>query len=226
MIDPKREANALQQLPLDLVIDEENQGAGGGFISPADAQRISEAARAAFESTGAAWMEEYRRLREVGWPWRVACYIAWAASPKRERRPKTQAELASQILGLTSDRQIGTWRKKNPVIDETVGLLQAAPLLAHRRDIYDALVESATNPDYKGHQDRKLALELLGDYVPRKDLKLSGSVAGRGVSEKSDDELRALLGEEDAAEAADAATAADEESAGALSSGDDAEGEE
>lgn len=207
MIDPKRDEKALRQLPLDLDI-EESTGPDSGFVAPEEAQRRSEMARMSFEELtrgsstkpGSSWYEHYKRLRDVGWPWRVAVYIAWAASPKKERRPKTQEELATQYLGLTSDRQIGTWRRKNPVIDETIGMLQAAPLLEHRRDIYEALIESAMNPDYKGHQDRKLALEMLGDYVPRSVLKVSGKLSGRGLGEKSDEELRALLGEEDAAE--------------------------
>ncbi len=45
--------------------------------------------------------------------------------------------------------------------------MQAAPLLRHRRDILDALIVSATDPDPKSHPDRKLALEMLGDYKPR-----------------------------------------------------------
>lgn len=202
MIDPKRDAQALKQLPLDLEIEEVD--AEKTFISPDEAQRISEMARATFESLhrgdetqpGVEWFGDYQRLREAGWPWRVAVYIAWASGPKKNRRPRTQDELATRYLGLTSDRQIGKWRAKNPVIDETIGMLQAAPLLAHRRDIYDALVESAMNPDYKGHQDRKLALELLGDYVPRSMLKVSGKLSGKGLEEKSDEELRGLAGED------------------------------
>lgn len=207
MIDPKRDAARLKQLPLDLQIEEAEDERS--FIAPEEAQRISELARMALEQMGRepgsspGWMEDYRHLRAVGWPWRVACYIAWAASPKKERNPKTQEELATRMLGLTSDRQIGTWRKKNPVIDETVAILQAAPLLAHRRDIYDALVASAMNPDYKGHQDRKLALQLLGDYVDKRELRLNGTMTNRDVTARSDEELRALLGDDDSADSSD-----------------------
>ncbi len=65
-------------------------------------------------------MQDYQMLRDQCWPWRVAAYIAWASSPRVGRQPHTQMELAKQILGLTSDRVINTWRKKNPAIDEIV----------------------------------------------------------------------------------------------------------
>lgn len=203
MIDPKGDAQRLRQLPLDLQIEEVDPEAGG-FISPEEAQRLSEMARMAFEALqpaqdggSLAWMDEYRKLREAGWNWRVACYIAWAASPKKGRYPKTQDDLATKLLGLNSDRQIGKWRKANPVIDETIGMLQAAPLINHRRDIYEALIESATSGSYRGHNDRKLALEIMGDYVPRSMVKFAGKVSGKGITEKSDAELEALLGEHD-----------------------------
>jgi len=154
-------------LPLDIedVISDQSS-----VVSVEEARLRSETARAALhelspESTP--WKDEYLNLVEGGWNWRVAAYIAWAASPKNTRTPKTQDELATQHLGLTSDRAINTWRRKNPAIDEMVAVLQAAPLFEHRAEIYEALVKVATSPEYKGHNDRKLALELLGDYVPK-----------------------------------------------------------
>lgn len=203
MIDPKKDALRLRQLPLLDGIEET------GTISPEEANRISEMARMALEELGRevvsapGWYEDYCKLRDVGWPWRIACYIAWAASPKKDRNPRSQEELAVTFLGLTSDRQIATWRRKNPVIEETITMMQAAPLLEHRRDIYDALVESATNPDYKGHQDRELALKLMGDYTDKKELRIGGSLSGKDVTQRSDEELRALtegLSEEEAEE--------------------------
>lgn len=160
----------LRQMPLGLDIEEIDPDERS-FVSPEEAALRSETARKALELRGIedapTWMDMYRKLREAGWPWRVACYIAWASSPKKGRWPKTQEELATQALGLTSDRQIGTWRAKNPTINETITLLQAAPLFEHRADIYEALIASASTADYKNKPDRQLALELLGDYVPR-----------------------------------------------------------
>ncbi|MFA5836184.1 MAG: hypothetical protein WC837_04425 [Bellilinea sp.] len=155
----------LQQRPLGLDIDEVEPG----IITPDEARMRSEAARKLFDDVEHKpdWFARYAELRAAGWNWRVAAYIAWASCPRRDRIPASQELLATQVLGLTSDRQIWTWRTKNPAIDETIGLLQAAPLFEHRADILRALIDSATNADYKHHQDRKIALEMLGDYVPR-----------------------------------------------------------
>ena len=141
------------------------------------------------------WMSEYMKLREGGWHWRVAAYIAWASSPRKSRVPNTQDELAQQYLGLTSDRAIATWRKKNPVIDEMVSVLQSAPLWDHRADVFAALVENATTADYKTHNDRKLLLEITGDYTP--SAKLAAMITKNGLSnndlaDMSDDELLAM----------------------------------
>lgn len=112
-----------------------------------------------------AFYEIFLDLLDGGWPPRVAAYIAWASSPRIGRWPKTQEELA-QMLGLTSDRQFTVWRKKNPVIDILVAKLGAAPLLQYRADVLAALAESARNPDYKNNPDRRLFLEITGDYTP------------------------------------------------------------
>ena len=142
MDDLKRlgQADGLEyQLSLGLEVDDVGDDAQAGTISVEEARLRSETARLAlrtrFEEAAARlrqaqptqeivdWTEQYFRLLDAGFPWRVACYIAWAASPKRNRWPKTQDELAHQVLGLTSDRVIGTWRKKNAAIDQNdVGL--------------------------------------------------------------------------------------------------------
>jgi len=166
----------------------------------ADARLKAEAAKKALESmygkTGAPkWLDEYLQLKEGGWPWRVSAYIAWASVPKMSREPKTQEELARLYMGLTSDRAIATWRQKNPAIDEMVETLQSAPLFRHRAEIFTALIISAVKPDYRNHNDRKLALELTGDYVPRS--KLDASLLRRGLkvddlAEMSDADLQEL----------------------------------
>lgn len=156
-----------------------------------EARLRSEEARRNFEQRGAS--EEYRALRDEGWPWRQAAYIAWAATPK-PRNPKTQDELATQILGLSSDRAINIWRKKNPMIDERVAVLQGAQLWDYRAEILRALVANAVKPDYKTHNDRKLALEMLGDYVPASKLtaELTKRIGAGDLSSLSDAELAEL----------------------------------
>lgn len=109
------------------------------------------------------WLDDYLELAKGGWPWRVAAFIAWASTPKGSREPKTQDELARFHLGLSSDRAIITWRNKNPLIDQMVHKLQGSPLWKHRAEIITAMVAVAIKPDAKGHQDRKLALKLMGD---------------------------------------------------------------
>lgn len=177
------------QLTLPLVEVEEPTSA----VSPAEARARSEAARSALgDKKAVRWLDEYEKLRDGGWDWRVAAYIAWASSPKLTRNPRTQMELATEFLGLTSDRAIITWRQKNPVIDEMVGLLQSATLWEHRAEVFDALAENARTPDYKTHNDRKLFLELTGDYVP--SAKLAALITKNGISkgeldDMSDEEL-------------------------------------
>ncbi len=139
------------------------------------------------------WMELYQNLHEGGWPWRVAVYIAWAAQPKKYRCPETQELLATQCLGLTSDRAISTWRKRNPAVDNTVGMLQGAIIYEALPDAYQAMITVATDPDYKGHQDRKLMFEMAGVYTPR----ISAELRKRGLTvddlaEMSDEELETI----------------------------------
>src|SRR3972149_1423322 len=92
------------QLTFDLDLPEENSGDSAiQRISVEEIRLRSEAARQALEGkTDLKWMEEYARLRDGGWDWRVATYIAWASSPKTDRQPGTQDELARNHLGLTS----------------------------------------------------------------------------------------------------------------------------
>ncbi|MBE3038628.1 MAG: hypothetical protein IMZ62_07440 [Chloroflexi bacterium] len=177
----------LQQIPLGLTIDETEPGVN---ISPEEARLRSEAARSTLEQSGEQpeWYKRYAELRAAGWSWRVACYIAWASCPMNGRNPKTQDELARQVLGLNSDRQIWVWRKKNPAIDETVAVFQAAPLFEHRSDLFEALWKSGTSGDYKSHNDRKLAFEMMGDFVPRMKVETEkGKISDLG--EISDEEL-------------------------------------
>lgn len=163
----------------------ETEDGNGSEISPAEAKRRSETARQVLfarirqnateikegaEPEGVAWFDVLLELINGQWPWRLAVYIAWSASPRTGRWPRTQEELATQVLGLTSDRQIATWRRKNPAIIDMISDLQAAPMLEHRADVIKALIDSATTPDYKNHSDRKLLLEITGDYIPTSKL--------------------------------------------------------
>jgi hypothetical protein len=187
------------QLQFDLELDEIQDVAVEHAISPDEARLISETARIALERRSGAslpdWWQDYLRLLEQGWPWRIACYMAWASSPKATRWPKTIQELATDVLGLTGPRVIYVWRKKHPSINQVVAMLQAAPLWEHRSDVIRALVESALQPDYKSFNDRKLFLEMTGDYTPRSRMDINRSGKSDDLSELSDAELDALLGD-------------------------------
>lgn len=193
----------IEQLVMDLKV-EEIEG-DKNAPSYAEVQARSETARQVLEAGGLwpgkeedkipQWFGYYLKLRQIGFSWRVSTYIAWAASPKIGRWPETQAELAEKVLGLTSPRQITEWRKKDPRIDDAITMMQAAPLHEHRADIYNALVAVATDPDYKGHSDRKLALELLGDYIPRSRMDLGKASDEDGAKSLSDAELRKHAGD-------------------------------
>ena len=191
-------------------------------ISPEEARLRSEMARKAFETEDPSldpspdsqerevlteWYEDYEELRAAGWPWRVAVFIAWSASPKKGRKPKTLILLAQNVLGLNSDRVIHTWRKKNPAIDETIGFMQAAPLMQHRRDFYTALAESAADPSYRNHPDRKLALEMTGDYTPRTQVDLKRPIDLDDLSQLSEEELAEIARLGGTKKAKDAGTA-------------------
>jgi len=142
------------------------------------------------------WMDLFKRLMEGGWKWRVAVYIAWASQPKKYRWPDTQEELATKCLALNSDRAIATWRKKNPAIDEMISMLQGSIIFDALPDALNAMVEVATEADYKGHADRKLMFEMGGIYTPSS--KITAEIAKKlskgsiGESDLSDDELREI----------------------------------
>lgn len=185
------------QLPLELDVAEIEVSASREVIN-IDEMRLRElAARKALEGMvgkigSPRWLDDYLELCKGGWPWRVAAYIAWASTPKGSREPKTQDQLATNHLGLTSDRAINTWRKKNPAIDEMVRMMQSGPLFKHRSEIYTALVAVAVKPEYKSHNDRKLALELMGDYMPTHKL-LTALTARGNAGVKTDAELDDLV---------------------------------
>jgi len=144
------------------------------------------------------WMELYRKLREDHrWKWRVAVYVAWACMPRRYRWPETQDELAKQCLGLGSDRAITEWRRKNPIIDEYITILQGEIVFDRIPDALDAMSEVASMPDYKGNPDRKLMFEMSGKYTPSS--KITAEMAKHLVNSKpadledlSDEELRRI----------------------------------
>lgn len=137
------------------------------------------------------WADDFYYLLDHGWQWRIAVYIAWAASPRIGRYPETQEALANNILGLTSDRQIATWRKKNPTIDVIIALMQSIPMMTYRRDIFQALAISASDPSHKASADRRTALTISGDYVTH--MKIDERRSSSDPLDKSDAELDEII---------------------------------
>lgn len=144
------------------------------------------------------WSDVYHRLLQSGWKWKLAAYAAWASTPKDGRWPKTQEELATQVLGLTSDRVISTWNKKFPTLQQIIFDLSSSELMDARADVFDALKFMAKQRDYKASADRRIYLEMIGAYVPTS--KLSAELKRRGITtddlaDMSDEQLRALAGQ-------------------------------
>lgn len=139
---------------------------------------------------------EFRTRRR--WDWRKALYIAWSCVPKNQRLPKTLEELCS-LLGLSSTGTIRNWRRKDPTLHERIEQLPKQLLINHVADVYDALVTVASSADPKAFNDRRLFLELTGQYSQKGTLAVSGPEGGPvpldfsyGLSELSDEELDAL----------------------------------
>jgi hypothetical protein len=194
-MDFKFEPGVLSQLALDLQLDPEDEIE---TFSLDEARLKMEALKHALNvknidgvdtADGAQWMETFDELIAEGWKWKVAAYIAWASSPRIGRKPATQDELARDVLGLTSDRVIAKWRRNNPTIDRVISVLQAAPLLKYRADIFDALGWSASQKDHRSNPDRKLAAEMMHDYEPRARLDINDSRKAVDPVDMTEEEL-------------------------------------
>lgn len=135
------------------------------------------------------WADVYQQLLNANVRPRVAAYIAWATMPKRYRYPHTQDKLATDFLGLTSDRAIATWRKKYPEIDMMISQLQAEAMLEFRPGAFHALGTVASDPSYRANPDRRLFFEMTKDYTPRQKIEGDGNST---VGHKLLDQLKKL----------------------------------
>lgn len=158
-----------KQIALDLELPEvESEG-----VSVEEARLRLEAGRSALNLLKGTkeqpqWFGRFEMLIDIGWTWRQAVYIAWASMPQDGRIPKTQHELATKYLNLTSDRAISTWRKNNPAMNTHITMLQSSELWDFRADSFRNLIEGMkkSGSDYKFFNHLKLFLEMSGDYVP------------------------------------------------------------
>lgn len=105
--------------------------------------------------------------------WRKAAYEAWSSLPASLREPKTLTELADR-LGLSSPSTIRHWRRKDPEIETRFKERLTQRLLEYAPDVLMAMIAVASDPDSKGHQDRKLFLEMTGMYQPKTKTEVTG----------------------------------------------------
>lgn len=133
------------------------------------------------------WAEAYQNLLNAGVRARIAAFVAWATMPKKFRWPETQEKLAVEVLGLTSDRAIATWRKRFPEIDMMISELQAESMLEYRPGAFHALGTMASELSYRTAADRRLFFEMTKDYTPRQKIE---SDDGKGVGRKMLDKLK------------------------------------
>jgi hypothetical protein len=186
---------------------QEAEDAGGELLSVADVRAKELLYQKTLQAQGKiaagdempSWSETYQQLLNANIRPRIAAFIAWATMPKKYRYPATQNELATEILGLTSDRAIATWRKKYPEIDMMISALQAEALLEYRPGAFHALGSVASDPSYRANPDRRLLFEMTKDYTPRLKSELDdGKGVGRKVlgqlKKKSTADLIELLG--------------------------------
>jgi len=156
-----------------------------------EAQLRSQRAREVFEAQHEAgpWMDDYWDLLEEGYTWRQAVYMLWEAQPPDRRRPRYQNELATQVLGLTTDRVVSQWKAENPAMAARIARLTVSALAKARSRIIAALIESASDPNPRSHSDRKMALQMTGDYVDTQNVQV-GPI--QDLSRMSTEDLAAM----------------------------------
>ena len=121
------------------------------------------------------------------WDWRKHAYIAWSSIPKSLRWPKTLNEFAD-LVGLTNTATIRKWRAKDPEISERIASLPKQLLSHHIADVMQALVDVASDPIPQAHQDRKLFLEMTGQYNPKGALDIKGLLGTVELDDPLDDD--------------------------------------
>lgn len=171
-----------------------------GVLNPLEESQLRSAeARRLFESLGEAepWMEEYFTLIGEGWTWRQAVWMLWSAQPASTRWPRTQQELATQVLGLTTDRVIWDWKERNPALETRVRRLMLRALFHARAEVLATLVRAATNDSYRYHPDRRLFLEIIGDYQPHQAVEVRATAAQEWQAASTEELLALAAGGEE-----------------------------
>lgn len=184
----------------DLLQDAEEGGQDIAPLSPAEVRERELAARQVLgemvEGDDAPdWAERYQELMLSNVPWKVAAFVAWSTIPKYRRWPKTQEELAVQVLGLTSDRRITEWRRKYPSIDQMIASLQTAALLDYIPGAIQASGIVASEPTYRATGERRLFFEATGIIENKSKVQVEEpGLVGKG--RKMLEQLRKLSAEQ------------------------------
>jgi len=83
--------------------------------------------------------------------------------PQQYRQPRTQIELATDVLGLASDRRLRQWRENNPAIEERAVQLYRTRFFEAIPGVIEAMIESAQNPNGRNSAtDRRTMFGMLG----------------------------------------------------------------
>ena len=121
-------------------------------------------------------------------------FITWLLTPKPERDPATQEQLA-EFFGISS-WTLSNWKKDPEFIEAwNASYLTGIGSPESKSDIMTTLLRTATDPDDPKHvQAAKAYFEIEGSLRPTRnqvDIKVSSTPA----SELSDEELQRLLAE-------------------------------
>lgn len=191
---------AVTQLQLDgfadLVRDADDGGQGGVPLSWQEVREREMAARMALKDkleNGTelpSWAETYHALIDSHIPWKIAAFVAWSTTIKKYRWPRTQEELATEVLGLNSDRRITEWRRKYPYIDQMIADLQASAYLEYIPGAIAASGEVASRADYKSTAERRLLYEAVGIIENKSKVTVEEGTVNLGAGRKLLDQLR------------------------------------
>lgn len=158
---------------------------------PEPSLAVAEAEPVPWEDFWRDLMEERTEEGKRRWDWRKSLYIAWHCVPTSKRWPKYKYELMD-ILGV-NDATARKWRQNDPEIDERIAAGPKSLLGGHVANVLQALVEVAAKADASSHQDRKLFLEMTGQYKPKGEVALAGALMTGEIDDVLDEAEQAEI---------------------------------
>lgn len=131
-----------------------------------------------------------------GWKPKVACYIAWCAHPKEVRDkaglPETKTDLAIALGSKAKDpgNLFRNWSRRYDNLDAYIfTATREGPLNHYRPEVIKAMIDTAKTTGRAGHADRKMYLEMTGDYSNKQVIEFTD----KEIDEMSKDELEKYL---------------------------------